>query len=70
MSAPQPPAPGPLERTVDAFERRLIDNLYYSHGQALQTASLDDAYMALSYTVRDYLVDRWRSTTEAHVAAG
>jgi starch phosphorylase len=69
MSAPQHPAPGPLERTVDAFERRLIDNLYYSHGQALQTASLDDAYMALSYTVRDYLVDRWRSTTEAHFAA-
>jgi hypothetical protein len=27
MNAPQPPTPGPLERTVDAFERRLIDNL-------------------------------------------
>ena len=25
--------------------------------------------MALCYTVRDYLIDRWRKTTEAHYAA-
>ncbi len=52
--------------TVEAFEQRLIDNLYHTHGQAVQSASLHDVYMALAYTVRNHLIDRWRRTTEAH----
>ncbi len=50
--------------TVDEFRELLLQNLYHSHGQAMQTASMHDAYMALSYTVRDYLIDRWRRTTD------
>lgn len=56
-------------RTVEDFRQQLIDNLYHIHGQALQSASRHDAYMALCYTVRDHLIDRWRRTTEAHYAA-
>ena len=56
-------------RTVSGFRQQLIDNLYHIHGQAIQSASTHDAYMALCYTVRDYLIDRWRRTTEAHYAA-
>jgi starch phosphorylase len=58
-----------IARTVEAFSQLLLDNLYHTHGQAVQSASKHDAYMTLSYTVRDYLIDRWRRTTEAHYQA-
>ena len=58
-----------IGRSAQAFRDRCIDNLYHIHGQAFQSASLHDAYMALAYTVRDCLVERWRKTTEAHYAA-
>ena len=63
-SAKTPPAVR-ISRTVRGFQQRLVDNLYHTHGQAIQTASLHDAYMALRYTVRDQLIERWRGTTEA-----
>ncbi len=59
----------PLDRTVEAFRQLVIDNLFHTHGQAIQTASKHDAYMALSYTVRDYLIERWRKTNEARYEA-
>ncbi len=52
--------------SVESFRQRLVDSLYHTHGQAVQSASKHDAYMALAYTVRDFLIDRWRKTTEAH----
>ena len=54
-------------RTVKGFKRLLLDNLYHAHGQALISASRHDAMMALSYTVRDHLIDRLRKTIEAEV---
>ena len=58
--------PGPeLPVTEADLRRSLVDNLYHSHGQAVQSASKHDAYMALSYAVRDYLIERWRKTNEA-----
>lgn len=54
---------------IEAFERRVLDNMYHMHGQAVQTASMQDVYMALSYTVRDYLIERWRATTQARYDA-
>ena len=58
-----------IVKTVEDFQRLLVDNLYHTHGQAAQSASKQDAYMALSYTVRDYLINRWRRTTQAHYEA-
>ena len=55
--------------TAEAFDQLAVDNLYHRHGQAVQSASHHDVYMALSYTVRDYLIERRRQTTEAHFAA-
>jgi starch phosphorylase len=55
--------------TVEGFRQLLVENLYHSHGQAMQSASMHDAYAALCYTVRDQLIERWRKTTEAHFAA-
>ena len=53
-------------RTVQAFKKALADNLYYTRGSSIQTASAGDAYAALAYTVRDYLMDRFRETANAH----
>ena len=54
-------------RTVEAFKQALADNLYYTRGQAAPTASLEDVYAALAYTVRDYLVDRWQHTVATYL---
>jgi starch phosphorylase len=66
---PKPPPSVRISRTVRGFQQRLVDNLYHTHGQAVQTASLHDAYMALCYTIRDQLIERWRRTTEAQFEA-
>jgi len=52
-------------RTVEAFKAALEDNLYYSRGQAIQTATARDSFASLAVTVRDHLVERWRRTTDA-----
>ena len=58
-----------IEVTVDAFRKRMVDNLWHIHGQAIHSASKHDAYMALCYTVRDHLIQRWRKTVDAQVSA-
>ncbi len=54
------------DMTVESFRQSFEDNLYYRRGQAVQSASDNDSYMALSHTVRDYLIDRWRKTVETY----
>jgi starch phosphorylase len=56
-------------RTVQDFKRALADNLHYTRGQAAYTASRHDIYVALAYTVRDYLMARWHKTVEAYFEA-
>lgn len=56
-------------QTKDELQRRLLNNLYYAHGQAVHSASKHDLYMALSYAIRDYLIDRWRRTSQSHYRA-
>ena len=56
-------------RTVAAFKQALVDNLYFKLGTAVQSASHNDVYMTLAYTVRDHLIERWRQTTEADYEA-
>jgi glycogen phosphorylase len=55
-----------LDHSAAEFEQLVIENLYHMHGQALQSASRHDAYMALAYTVRDFLIERWRKTNETY----
>jgi glycogen phosphorylase len=43
----------------ETFHRALLDNLYYILGINLKFATPWEIYMALSYTVRDRLIDRW-----------
>lgn len=56
-------------KTLEAFRSLLENNLYYTQGTAVQSASRHDAYMALAYTVRDHLIDRWRRTSDAQYKA-
>ncbi|MBN1139564.1 MAG: glycogen/starch/alpha-glucan phosphorylase [Anaerolineae bacterium] len=53
-------------KTVAELKQALADNLYYTRGQAIYTASLHDLYVALAYTVRDQLVARWHKTVDTY----
>jgi starch phosphorylase len=45
--------------TPDAISQAFLDNLYYARGRIPALASRNDLYLALAYTVRDRLLDRW-----------
>jgi starch phosphorylase len=47
---------------VAAFKRAFLDNLFFVQGRFPAVATPNDNYMALAYTVRDRLLDRWVST--------
>ncbi|MFW6357832.1 MAG: glycogen/starch/alpha-glucan phosphorylase [Chroococcales cyanobacterium] len=46
------------------LRRAFADNLFYLQGKAANWATPYDIYMALSYTVRDRLLQRWIKTVE------
>ncbi len=48
-----------IGRNADAIAKAFLDNLYYLQGCTLMNASLNDLYMALSYTVRDRMLASW-----------
>ena len=50
---------------ADAIAEALIDNLYYLQAKLPQHATRNDWYMALAYTVRDRMLDRYVKTVEA-----
>jgi len=56
----------PLERTPEAFRQTLRDNLYYWRGQGAFSATIQDIYMALAKTVRDYLVADWQQNVNRY----
>jgi starch phosphorylase len=55
--------------TTDSFKRAFWDHLYFTRGSTFQSASAHDAYAALSLAVRDYLVERRRTTSARHYVA-
>jgi starch phosphorylase len=66
MEIPQPT----VERTGRTRRRfgEIVNNLYYSRGANVQSASPYDIYMALSRTVRNHLVERFRRTVDMRYA--
>jgi starch phosphorylase len=46
-------------RDADSIVQALLDNLSYLQGCTLINASRNDLYMALSYTVRDRMLESW-----------
>ena len=50
---------------ADAIAAALIDNLHCLQGKLPQHARRNDWYMALAYTVRDRMMDRYIATVES-----
>src|SRR5262249_38765061 len=55
---------------VDAIRHAFLDNLFCVQGKTPALATQRDYYMALAYTVRDRLMHRWISTTDAYTRLG
>ena len=51
----------------EALERAIMDNLYLVQGRIPRTATRNDWYMALAYTVRDRILHRWMQTIETYM---
>ncbi|PSR17440.1 glycogen phosphorylase [filamentous cyanobacterium CCP3] len=49
--------------SVDTLRRALADNLFYIQGRWPEVASTNDFYLALAYTVRDRMMQRWLNST-------
>lgn len=52
--------------SIDTLKRAFLDNLFYTQGKFPGIASKHDYYMALAYTVRDRLLQRWLNTAETY----
>ena len=55
-----------LEHTQEAFDQAFRDNLYYTRGQAIYTATPRDLYVALAHTVRDYIMYNWQQNVDCY----
>src|SRR3984885_291422 len=44
---------------IDSIKKDLLDNLFYLQGKFPEVATRNDWYLAVAYTVRDRLLNRW-----------
>ncbi|CAN1209061.1 Alpha-1,4 glucan phosphorylase [Tumidithrix helvetica PCC 7403] len=51
---------------VETLKRAFLDNLLYIQAKFPQNSTKNDCYMALAYTVRDRLLNRWLYTTQTY----
>ena len=58
--------PTRLALSVEAIRQSFLDNLTCIQGRFSQVATRNDYYMALAYTVRDRLLDRWIKTARTY----
>ncbi|NWG86653.1 MAG: glycogen/starch/alpha-glucan phosphorylase [Hydrogenophilaceae bacterium] len=56
--------------TKEGLKRAFLDNLFYNQGKFPALATKHDYYMALAYTVRDRLLQRWISTAQTYTREG
>jgi len=54
----------------EALKQAFLDNLLYLQGKFPALATVHDYYMALAYTVRDRIMQRWISTAAAYTRLG
>ncbi|MGK7915870.1 MAG: glycogen/starch/alpha-glucan phosphorylase [Prochloraceae cyanobacterium] len=52
--------------SLETLRRALADNLFYIQGKFPGFATKNDYYMALAYTVRDRLLQRWINTVQTY----
>lgn len=51
----------------EILRRAISDNLYYIQGKFPGVATVHDNYMALAYTIRDRLLQRWLATVQTYL---
>ena len=56
------PAPASAAGGGDTLARAIVDNLIHRQAHSPEGATANDWYMAVAYTVRDRLVERWLAT--------
>jgi glycogen phosphorylase len=55
---------GRISLTSAALKRGFLDHLYFTMGKYPAVANQHDLYMALSYTIRDRMMERWINTVQ------
>ena len=50
--------------TVEVLKRAIMDNLYYREARIPAVATRNDWYLAVAYTVRDRIMNRWVKTLD------
>jgi starch phosphorylase len=68
VTAGLPQDAGSLVLDKEELKREFLDNLFYVQGKFPALATRHDYYMALAYTVRDYILHRWVSTASVYTA--
>jgi starch phosphorylase len=65
---PSAPPSGDVRTGFDAasLKRAFLDNLFYVQGRFTSVATRNDYYLALAYTVRDRLLQRWINTAQTY----
>ena len=53
--------------SIPTLRRAIADNLFYLQGKFPAIATKNDYYMALAYTVRDRLLQRWLATNQSYL---
>ena len=53
--------------SVDTLRRAMADNLFYIQGKWPEVASTNDCYLALAYTVRDRMMQRWLGSIRTYL---
>ncbi|MDX2272617.1 MAG: glycogen/starch/alpha-glucan phosphorylase [Cyanobacteriota bacterium] len=56
--------------SVETLKRAFLDNLFYILGKFPRIATQNDYYMALAYTVRDRMLQRWINTAITYTEGG
>src|SRR3989442_8028063 len=51
---------------VAEIKRGLVDNLFYLQGKFPEVATPNDWYLAVAYTVRDRLLNRWVKSAHSY----
>ncbi|MBJ7900054.1 MAG: glycogen/starch/alpha-glucan family phosphorylase [Cyanobacteria bacterium RI_101] len=54
--------------SVETLKRALADNLFYVQGKFPAIATKHDCYMALAFTLRDRLLQRWLNTFQTYLS--
>jgi len=54
---------------VEEIRQAFLNNLYYVQARDCRTATLNDHYLALAYTVRDRMLARWMKSIETDLGA-